>query len=66
MADTSARDRAIEPPAVEFHSDEDGCYFCASDGELLAGLAGKALPRTLHMQLPPQACPHMNEEDRHV
>ncbi|HEY9414071.1 MAG TPA: hypothetical protein VIQ30_04865 [Pseudonocardia sp.] len=48
--------------ATPQHPREDGCYFCATDQELLAGLDGEA-PRTLHMQLPVSACPFWDEEN---
>jgi hypothetical protein len=48
------------------HSAEDGCYFCATDSELAAGLGGDErhrLRRVLHMSLPLEACPNVDPAD---
>ncbi len=66
MADTSDRPTREQAPSArpDQHSPESGCFFCATDAELRAGLAGRELPRTLHMNLPIEACPHIEEADR--
>lgn len=45
------------PPAYDIHPLDERCFYCASDGELSAALAGRPHP-TIHMSTPPSACPH--------
>lgn len=45
------------------HPLNEGCFFCATDEELLSGIQGfdEGKPwegRTLHMQVPESFCPH--------
>lgn len=53
------------------HPLDEGCFFCATDDELLRGVElndeGKPWDgRTLHMQMPPTFCPHMNAADTEI
>lgn len=60
MSDAAGPPSTAKPPQ---HPQDEGCFFCATDRELLAGLAGEELPRILHMQLPAAACPLWDEEN---
>jgi hypothetical protein len=55
-------------PKPNQHPLNEGCFFCATDNELLRGigLADDGKPwtgRTLHMQVPMSFCPHMTAEE---